>query len=170
MTITPEDLVRREVIYCVSHLVSELVSTGGAMSGGNYDLHDQALELYTTVPDYEEALVQNGWQLTPNAEGWIKVDGDIPANWMDLVRDGLLENYAAEAKTACDLYDIDANEYGREIFEHWIVSNWLADRLAAKGERIDKDFAGLTIWGRTTTGQGIASDYVIEQITAELNA
>lgn len=163
MTITPEDLVKREVIYCVSHLVSELVSTGGAMSGGNYDLHDQALELCTPVPDYEEAAIQAGWEDVTNTD-------DYPAEtqFKDTT-DG--QGWACSGwEQLCADHDIDADEYAREIFEHWIVSNWLADRLAAKGERIDKDFAGLTVWGRTTTGQGIASDYVIEQIAAEMNA
>lgn len=56
-----------------------------------------------------------------------------------------------------------------EVFEHWIVSDWLAEKLAAKGEKVDTDFAGLTVWARTTTGQGIASDSVIQDIVADLN-
>lgn len=33
-----------------------------------------------------------------------------------------------------------------------------------------QDFCGLTIWGRTTTGQGIYIDDVINEIYAELMA
>lgn len=54
------------------------------------------------------------------------------------------------------------------MFEHWIVSDWLADKLAAQGEKVDKDFAGLTIWARTTTGQAVYCDGVIERIAAEV--
>jgi hypothetical protein len=42
-----------------------------------------------------------------------------------------------------------------------------ADKLEAAGEKVDKDFAGLCIWARTTTGQTIYCDGVIERIYAE---
>lgn len=52
-------------------------------------------------------------------------------------------------------------EDGSEVFEHWIVSDWLADRLEKKGCVIARDFFGMTVWGRTTTGQAIFIDSVI---------
>jgi hypothetical protein len=71
------------------------------------------------------------------------------------------------ARDACEIDDIEPHE--REVYEHWIVSDWLADKLAEKGERVDKDFAGMTVWARTTTGQAISIDSVIEEITADVN-
>ena len=71
------------------------------------------------------------------------------------------------AQEACDMSGIEPFE--REVFEHWIVSDWLADKLEERGEKVDRDFAGMTVWARTTTGQAISMDYVIEQITADLN-
>ena len=56
-----------------------------------------------------------------------------------------------------------------EAYEHWLVTDWLADKLAAKGEMVTKDFMGLTIWGRTCTGQAIYLDNVIEEIYNDLN-
>ena len=90
-------------------------------------------------------------------------DGNTPLN------DG---SYRADLREACDQAaelcypvidaDDDENEpYEREVFEHWIVSKWLADQLAANGEKIDDDFAGMVVWARTTTGQDIALDRVI---------
>ena len=63
------------------------------------------------------------------------------------------------------------NEYGldpetREAYEHWLVSGWLAHKLEAEGEVVG-EFAGLTIWGRCTTGQSICMDGVIKTITAK---
>ena len=52
--------------------------------------------------------------------------------------------------------------------EYWIVSDWLADKLIKKGESVQKDFYGLTVWGRFTSGQSISIDYVIQQIAKEL--
>lgn len=67
----------------------------------------------------------------------------------------------------CREFDIDADEYESEVYEHWIVSNWLARKLAERGE-VTGDVCGMTIWGRCTTGQAIGMDYAIQQIAAEL--
>lgn len=53
-----------------------------------------------------------------------------------------------------------------EVMEHWIVSSWLKDRLAAKGETVG-NVAGLDIWGRCTSGQAIYLDEVIINIADE---
>lgn len=62
-------------------------------------------------------------------------------------------------------HDLDPDDI--EVYEHWAVSDWLERRLAEKGEITGK-IAGLTLWGRCTTGQMISMDYVIQQIHAEL--
>ena len=54
-----------------------------------------------------------------------------------------------------------------EVFEWWVVSGWLGRKLESKGELIIKS-GTLTIWGRTTTGQHITMDYVIEKIYENL--
>src|SRR5271168_3073362 len=56
-----------------------------------------------------------------------------------------------------------------EIYEHWIVSDWLAGRLEDLGEVIERDFYGLTLWGRACTGQAILLDGVICSIYDELH-
>lgn len=53
-----------------------------------------------------------------------------------------------------------------EVMEHWIVSSWLKNRLAAKGETVG-NVAGLDIWGRCTSGQAIYMDEVIINIADE---
>lgn len=68
-------------------------------------------------------------------------------------------------------FQVDEDENGEELvgaLEHWIVSDRLASKLEAKGEMILKDFLGLTIWGRTTSGQAIAADEVIQEIYQEI--
>jgi hypothetical protein len=57
-----------------------------------------------------------------------------------------------------------------EALEHWLISDWLADRLAERGEMVSKDILGLTVWGRQTSGQSIALDCVICDIYNELQA
>jgi hypothetical protein len=55
-----------------------------------------------------------------------------------------------------------------ESFEFWAVSPRLADDLERYGEKVDRDFAGLCVWARTTTGQAISMDSVIQRIWADL--
>ena len=61
----------------------------------------------------------------------------------------------------------DIEDYRSEVFEHWLVSNWLSKELDANGE-VTVECYGLTIWCRTTTGQAIHCDSVMEQIYQEL--
>ena len=56
-----------------------------------------------------------------------------------------------------------------EIYEYWIVSKWLASKLRENNEPIiDSPYSFNYIWGRTTTGQSIECDYVIEKIVKDL--
>lgn len=170
MSITPQQLVDREVYACASWLISTLaagygaaiehVDAHGRRSTNGSDLAtllEQAFELCATIPDYEEAARYEGWTL-------LRVEGDRAMVFRHT--DGR-ENFNVTWGELCDEQGIEP--YDREVFEHWIISDWLADKLEAHGEKVDRGFANLTIWARTTTGQAISSDYVIEQICANLN-
>ena len=63
-------------------------------------------------------------------------------------------------------YDFTPTEY-EEVLEHWVVSEKLADLLESRDESITRDFKGLIIWGRTTSGQAIKLDQVIQDIYKE---
>lgn len=159
MTITADDLVRREVHYCVSSLVSTLAQHWGALDlsrdpSGLAEMIEQAGELAMPIDDWEEAAREAGFERS-DAGHLIRYPTDREAETAD------------DWREACDIAEVEP--YQREVFEHWIVSDWLADKLEAKGEKVDRDFAGLTVWARTTTGQGIASDSVIEAIVEEIN-
>ena len=73
------------------------------------------------------------------------------------------ERYAEDIETCPDCNEPLESE-GAEVYEWWIVSDWLYRRLKEQGEVVCDDFHGLTIWGRQTTGQAIYMDYVISQI------
>lgn len=145
--ITAENLVNREVHYCLSSLVSRLVH-----------LEDEAaLDLASPIEDWEEAARELGWGRNEhNGYFTAPLGHDVKMaeydSWQDL----------------CDAENIEPHQW--EVYEFWAVSDWLADRLIAQGEKVDKDFHGATVWARTTTGQGIAMDAVIQKIAAELIA
>lgn len=64
-------------------------------------------------------------------------------------------------------YDEEDYEYSNEPLEFWIVSDWFAEKLAEKGEAT-AELHGLTIWGRTTSGQAIFLDWVIKEIAHDM--
>ena len=65
----------------------------------------------------------------------------------------------------CSEFNLEP-EYG-EIYEHWIVSDWLGRKLSERGHVVES-YLGMTIWGRGCTGQAISMDGVMEQICNDL--
>ena len=55
-----------------------------------------------------------------------------------------------------------------EALEFWIVQDWFGDELKKHGEIVNKDFLGFCIWGRTTSGQAISLDYVVQDILKDI--
>jgi hypothetical protein len=82
----------------------------------------------------------------------------------------LVQELSKQEQYMDDLMEVQVNynsnlidEEPEEALEHWLVSEWLAHRLREEGEMVI-DFMNLTIWGRTTSGQAIYIDSVIEDI------
>jgi hypothetical protein len=176
--LTCDSFVQREIVCCLSSLAATLANSGhdtaslldtnrsnpakeGQRALG--ELIEQAFNLCLPVADYEEAALQAGWvryepgqNVTPPSESgewWYHKDAPED-DWFD------------SAEALCTDNDIEPYEW--EVFEHWAITPWLADKLEEKGERVDKDFAGMCVWARTCSGQGIAQDGVIQTIFAEM--
>lgn len=164
---TIQDMVQQEVMCCMSSVVSALAQAedGTARHTALGALIDQAFELASHIDDYEEAAIQAGWQAgsdrfpfarTKTAEERARNDDDDNGPCV----------YAESWEKACEHDGLEP--YAREVYEHWAVTGWLAKQLIAHGEKVDEDFAGLCMWARTTTGQAIHADGVIERIYAEM--
>lgn len=168
---TARRIVNQEVRVCLSSLVSTLaIGAHGAITvnGGPIrnprlsaiapimGLCDQAGELAAPVPDHESAAREAGWKTADRM-----LVREVPGQ-MVLGEDAIAYSW----QEACEQDAIDP--YDREVYEHWVVSDWLADKLIAHGEKVDKDFAGMCVWARTTTGQAIYIDDVVEQIAKEI--
>lgn len=156
-------MVQREIHCCLSSLVATLATlansygTRVAPPSDLVRLVEQAFELASPVNDYEEAARQAGWRNVGHSGG--------PENWRN--ESTATSGFALESAEAVGS-EFNIAPYQWEVYEHWAVSSWLADKLIAKGERVDKDFAGLCVWARTTTGQAIGMDGVIRAITQEM--
>lgn len=58
------------------------------------------------------------------------------------------------------------NAEAAEVFEWWLVSSWLCDKLRGIGEVVIDNGQGHW-WGRCTTGQGYIMDGVLQRIAAQ---
>ncbi|UPK67965.1 hypothetical protein [Chitinophaga filiformis] len=77
-----------------------------------------------------------------------------------------LESKVQDLRERIDQLD-NAEEVPSEVYEWWIVSHWLGNKLKDNGEVIIYD--GMhTYWGRCTTGQAILLDSVIAEICTEM--
>ena len=155
---TLRQFVDREVYYCVSGLIHHLVQ----QHDGEYS--DEILSV-CVVDDYESAAYEEGWRITDDdsRNGFVARNGEN--NTVDLTA---CTDEAEAWRELCEAKSIDPHTI--EAYEHWLISDWLADKLAAHGEMVSKDIHGLTVWGRCTTGQSILLDEVIKDIYNELHA
>lgn len=120
---------------------------------------DTVLELIKTSPKASDLALEN-WRTDSGV-----LDGAHDEVLEDIrtALNAQIEDYQA----FCQEFDIDTDDYQREVFEHWLVTEWLGRKLTEKGEVV-REYMGLTIWARTTTGQAISIDGVIEEIVKEL--
>ena len=82
------------------------------------------------------------------------------------------ENEGAYRCTSCNC-EVDSTQaqdlesQPQEIFEWWIVSRFLYDKLKDKGCPV-LEWENNYYWGRCTTGQAILLDWVISEICSEM--
>jgi len=62
----------------------------------------------------------------------------------------------------------DRGENIKDIYEYWIVSEWLYDKLKELNEPV-LEWGNLNIWGRTCTGQAICLDYTMDEVRKTFN-
>jgi len=110
----------------------------------------------------EEARQAPGSDVDSEVSFWHGVsDKDLKAKLFDhLKAEDELQEFAT-------FHNIDPER--DEVYEHWLITDWLADKLEARGEVVGRDICGLgAVWGRCTTGQSICMDGVIQQIYKDL--
>lgn len=172
---TAQRLVQNEVCYCVSGLVYAARQNWDAAIQLGFSDEDLCVLAsrradasdYRNAADENEDLKQRGGvKVEQREDGWHWSLGTA----QDPAHDGD-GPFQTEREAFDDAFSVNAVDEpdGAEIFEHWLISDWLADKLEARGESIVRDALGLTIWGRATTGQAIAMDSVIEAIARELH-
>lgn len=157
-----ETMQTRETYYCISYLISEMV--------GQEQYMDELMEVCVSY-DYEEP--GRYFIYSMSRESCVEYLENLCIQCEDSesvsdLREAVESNASEDWQDFCESENLE--EHIIEALEHWLVSDWFADKLESQGEMILRDFQGLTIWGRTTSGQSIHMDSVICNIYNELNA
>ena len=163
MTITIQEFISREILLCVSTLVWELTQKECDCLS-----EEDKYELWTGPIDYGAAkyeleLAQDSvfkhFDIRDNRY-YFGVKNFHGAWKVDPV-------YNDEEQAIAEYYEQylgdSLEDYRQEIFEHWVIEDYLARKLREHGETV-VEVLGLTIWARPSTGQSIALDYVIQKI------
>lgn len=138
-----QQFVEQNVLLNVSALIRRLSEERLSPA-----IAEQVLNLCLQV-DYPETAHQYGWLKTNGI--WCHSENiNTYTDVKKLVKEEGLE----------DIY--------KEAYEHWIITDGLAEKMESCGEIVDMGFFGLTVWGRTSTGQAIWLDSVIQDVCAGL--
>lgn len=150
------DFVSREVYYCVSSLIYDLSQDEKYQD----DLMDLQVKYRTDTDQLKSDIVQD---YKEELDDWFKEHEECEEKNIEELDEDTLKELAGDLGLNVDDYEETV-----EVYEHWLVSEWLAKKLEEKGE-ITGEFKGLTIWGRTCTGQAILLDWVISSICEDLD-
>ena len=157
------DLVNREVLTGVNELMQTLLKSEDIREG---EYSEELISICGTE-DYSEPVIYT----IKNAD-----DDDIQdyINWVNdpavTTKQDLLDQInnddCIDINDFCNEFNIEP--YQSETLEYWVVSSWFADQLKDHNENV-QEILGLTIWGRTCTGQAILLDWVISKICDDLD-
>lgn len=114
------------------------------------------LSEFTPTPEQEEAF---------DLQEWLDADSERDEKFRELVF-AQLES-TSDMEELCREFQVDTDDYRDQVYEHWIVSGWLARKLKARGYVVG-ELCGLTIYGRTCTGQSMCLDHNMQALAIEL--
>ena len=139
--ISVQDLVQREVIYCVSSLVHTLTQE-------NKLDEELFIDLWTGSINYDDAE-----QTITDNNAVVRKKDELYGVYDEDLEDYIVEPSHNDKEQAIDEYfsnqNFDLDDYRSEVFEHCLVSSWLFKKLQEQGESVVEMY-GLYIWCRTT--------------------
>ena len=103
--------------------------------------------------------------VTQDLDDWLDADSERDEKFRELVFEQL--ESTSDMQELFREFQVDTDDFRDDVYEHWIVSGWLARKLKGKGETVG-ELCGMAIWGRCTTGQAICLDRVIQNLAIEL--
>ena len=166
-------LVCNEVLLCVSSLIYELTQ-----KREYFDEYEEDLQgAFEGIPDYEEAVryeikdynvqnIKNLYKFLLTETITKEIVGATGQDCSVLLEKLFSFMNPTDWREVATYIGIEPNK--TEISEHWAVTDGFGDKLEAHGEKVLKDFFGLTVWCRVCGGRAIFLDHVIGEIGEEM--
>ena len=152
--------VEREVYCCVTSMTEYILSKGYEDRESPFCM-DDVENIYLDNSQEIDKLKEQKEELENELEELQEQIDPAPAIEEKIEK---LENKISSIEDKIEELE-NEQEDPQEVFEWWMCSNWLIDKLAKHNEPVLKDEG---IWGRTCSGQAILLDGVISRICEEL--
>lgn len=144
------EFVYREVYACITDMAEHLFDYDG--------------EKYAAYDEFENYGVENR---CPHCREIVEEDYDDLESEEEIAEGAWVSTATFHRCPHCN-EDIDwFDEEWPEIYEYWLVSPWLGEKLKAH-DQIVLERHGAWVWGRQCSGQAILLDGVISRICKEL--
>ena len=171
-------LVKNEVLLNVSYMVSEVLPMTQYDGCVYEELESIAYEESEPLDAKRECQLL-GWEKADEMDV-SRIDGyctdynikdieelshgyGLKTVYINLDKQGEHDYYIDSWEELAENQGIDLEQEPLETLEYWAVTNWLASKLNNTVETL-----GMTIWGRTCSGQAIALDGDIQYLAVEL--
>lgn len=155
---TIERIIRDEIYVNASTFVQDLLSA-------DLDYIDELMDCLGG-PDYSEAPDGYGVHKTDDSFYW-DYPGGMTSEFDDIESSDSV--YSTEEDAIRAAWDDSGDEPEMiEALQHWLVSDWLADKLEAVGGLVARDVMGFNVWGRTECGQSLTMDSDLGRVAEAL--
>ena len=155
-----DEMVREHVYVNAGSLIHPMLQMGMEDVMYHWGLDEDEYFKLIECRDYESAVRE-----------WL--DNDVNVNEVceddtsiDARREAIIEEIDGDWRDFAEEWGIDP--YMCEVYEHWLVSDWLAYKLQCQGKNIVDFGCGCLVWCRCATGQAISMDCVIQKVAEEM--
>ena len=156
-------IIEQEIFTNASWLISSLCRLGDPES---MNVDQEALINICQQPDYSTA--PDGYEIerSDGAYYWYQLaetDDDETES-----SDAVFNTPEAACSDAWQDYGDTPDDY-TEALQHWLISDWLAEKIMDVGGMAATDICGFAVWGRSECGQGLDMDSTLRAVVELLD-
>ena len=161
---TIERIIEQEIFANASWLISSLCRLEDPEL---MDVDQEALFDVCSQPDYSTA--PDGYEIekSDGAYYWHReAEGQFDETESS---DSVFSTPEAACADAWQDYGDTPDDY-TEALQHWLISDWLAEKIIEIGGMAATDICGFSIWGRSECGQGLDIDSTLKAVVELLDS
>ena len=160
---TIERIIEQEIFTNASWLISSLCRLENPEL---MNVDQEALFDVCQQPDY--SIVPDGYQIEKSMGAYYwhrEAEGQFDETESS---DSVFNTPEAACSDAWQDYGDTPEDY-IEAMQHWIISDWLAEKIQQVGGMAAIDICGLAIWGRSECGQALDIDSTLKAVVELLD-